>query len=99
MWVSNGEGFKSIFNCIVGKMGAYCQIFSHFSLIFQARKVKLRYFVFKFIFNCTVGKNVSQLEPIWGQKDSNFRLAFEQIDSCGQEIFSVDLTVCMLQTC
>ena len=36
-----------------------------------------------------------------GQNDSDFRLCGlgEQIDSCGREIFSVDLTVCMLQTC
>ena len=26
-------------------------------------------------------------------------VAFEQIYSCRQDIFSVDLTVCMLQTC
>ena len=39
-----------------------------------------------------MGKNVSQLEHTWGQKNSNFRLC--GLDLCGQEIFSVHLRGC-----
>ena len=44
MYGSHVEVFKSIFNCTVGKYGGLPQIFSHFSLISQARGVELRHF-------------------------------------------------------